>query len=130
MALKTKEIRGMNADDRAKSLRDTRQELMHERGLAAMGGAVKNPGRIRDLRTSIARILTIEHQLGEDGREAPSEAGARHAPKAKAPAKGPAKAAPKAAAKPAAKAKPAAAAPKAAKKEPGKTTAKSGGPKR
>lgn len=113
MALKTKDIRALNAEDRAKTLRETRAELMHQRGLAAMGGAVKNPGQIRDLRTTIARILTIEHQLGEDrpgaikgvaktvprgGRPAPAKA-------AKAPAKAAAKPAPKPATKAAPKTK-------------------------
>jgi large subunit ribosomal protein L29 len=67
MAAKPKDVRGMSPEDRAKLLTDTRAELMHERGLAAMGGSVKNPGKIRDLRTTIARILTVERELGERG---------------------------------------------------------------
>jgi ribosomal protein L29 len=35
---------------------------MHERGVAAMGGAPPNPGKIRALRKNIARILTIAHE--------------------------------------------------------------------
>lgn len=120
MALKTKDIRSMNAPDRVKALVDARSELMHQRGLAAMGGAVKNPGQIRDLRTTIARILTIEHQISTEGpkpgktRASPAPKQAKKpAPKAKAPAKAPQKAA-----KPA---KPAKAAPKQAKAAPKKT---------
>ncbi|MBI4394526.1 MAG: 50S ribosomal protein L29 [Euryarchaeota archaeon] len=59
-AIKT--LRELNKDDRAKALNEARDELMHERGLAAMGGAVKNPGKIRELRRTIARILTLNTQ--------------------------------------------------------------------
>ena len=65
--LRTKEIREMDAEGRAKKLRTLREELMHERGVAAMGGAPPNPGKIRALRKNIARILTIsaeEERLG------------------------------------------------------------------
>jgi large subunit ribosomal protein L29 len=64
--LRTKEIRAMDADTIAKKLTELRDELMHERGIAAMGGAPPNPGKIRALRKNIARILTImseEHKL-------------------------------------------------------------------
>src|SRR5256712_7095708 len=54
-----KEIRAMDAETIAKKLTELRDELMHERGVAAMGGAPPNPGKIRALRKNIARILTI-----------------------------------------------------------------------
>jgi large subunit ribosomal protein L29 len=60
--LRTKEIRAMSVEDRTKTLRELRDELMHERGTAAMGGAPRNPGRIRGLRTNIARILTVQRE--------------------------------------------------------------------
>ena len=41
--LRTKEIRAMSVDDQAKRLRELRDELMHERGTAAMGGAPSEP---------------------------------------------------------------------------------------
>ncbi len=59
--MKTREIRDLPAGERVAKLKDARQELMHERGVAAMGGAVRNPGKIRALRTTIARILTVEN---------------------------------------------------------------------
>lgn len=58
--MKMREIRTLSPEERATQLRDARQELMHERGVAAMGGAVRNPGKIRQLRTTIARILTAQ----------------------------------------------------------------------
>ncbi len=60
--LRVKEIKAMSADDRQTRLRELRDELMHERGTAAMGGAPANPGRIRALRTNIARILTVQRE--------------------------------------------------------------------
>ncbi|MGE4274675.1 MAG: 50S ribosomal protein L29 [Candidatus Methanomethylophilaceae archaeon] len=64
--LKTSEIREMNAVERNAKLKEIRNDLMHERGAAAMGGAPANPGLIRALRTNIARILTV--QLEEEKR--------------------------------------------------------------
>ena len=63
--LKVKEIREMDRDERLKKLEELRDELMHERGVAAMGGAPTSPGKIRQLRISIARILTIMSQEAE-----------------------------------------------------------------
>lgn len=66
--LRTKEIRAMDAAARAKKLRELRDELMHERGVAAMGGAPPNPGKIRALRKNIARLHTIEAEEATSGR--------------------------------------------------------------
>jgi len=52
----------MSASDRTAKLKETRDALMNARGVAAMGGAPRNPGEIRQLRTTIARILTIENE--------------------------------------------------------------------
>jgi len=60
--IKVKDIREMSPGDRKKKLEELRDELMHERGVAAMGGAPTSPGKIRQLRISIARILTLENQ--------------------------------------------------------------------
>ena len=65
MSLKMKEIRAMSADERNQKLNELRDELMHERGVSAMGGAPANPGAIRSLRTDIARILTVQKE-GEE----------------------------------------------------------------
>jgi len=60
--LRTKEIRTMDAEARVEKLKELRSELMHERGVAAMGGAPHSPGKIRALRKNIARILTINRE--------------------------------------------------------------------
>ena len=57
--LKTKDIRAMAPEERESRLKELRGDLMHERGVAAMGGAPKNPGKIQAIRRNISRMLTI-----------------------------------------------------------------------
>ncbi len=64
--LKTHELREMTHEMRDKRLRELRDELMHERGIGAMGGAPASPGKIRALRKNIARILTIQKEVQKD----------------------------------------------------------------
>jgi large subunit ribosomal protein L29 len=57
--LKTKDIRAITPEERESRLKELRGDLMHERGVAAMGGAPRNPGKIQAIRRNIARVLTI-----------------------------------------------------------------------
>jgi len=61
--LKLSEIRDMTPELRAEKLREIQDELMHERGIGAMGGAPASPGKIRALRKNIARIMTIQREF-------------------------------------------------------------------
>lgn len=63
--VRLKEVRAMSAEDRQKLLDQLRNELMYERGIAAMGGAPANPGKIKALRRSIARVLTVMREEGK-----------------------------------------------------------------
>ncbi|MCQ2085849.1 MAG: 50S ribosomal protein L29 [archaeon] len=65
MALKIPEIKEMTAEERNQKLKKLHDELMKERGNSASGGAPTSPGVIRALRTSIARILTIQREEEE-----------------------------------------------------------------
>ena len=65
MVLKAKEIRDFTPEERKEKLRELKEELLHERGVAAMGGSPPSPGKIRQLRMTIARILTIMQEKGE-----------------------------------------------------------------
>jgi large subunit ribosomal protein L29 len=65
MVLRAKEIREFTTEERSDKLAELKRELMHERGVAAMGGSPPSPGKIRQLRTSIARLLTIMREEGE-----------------------------------------------------------------
>lgn len=62
MVLTAAEVRAMTREDQDAKLKDLREQLMHERGVAAMGGSSPSPGKIRQLRREIARILTIIRQ--------------------------------------------------------------------
>jgi large subunit ribosomal protein L29 len=63
--LRTSEIRDMSVGERNQKLKELRDELMHERGVSAMGGAPSSPGAIRALRSNIARILTVQKEEEE-----------------------------------------------------------------
>ncbi len=65
MKLKAKEIREFTLEERREKLDELKSELMHERGVAAMGGSPPSPGKIRQLRMNIAKILTIMQEEGE-----------------------------------------------------------------
>ena len=61
--LRSTEIRKMKASDREKRLGELRTELLNHRAKVASGGALETPGRIRAIKRTIARILTIEREL-------------------------------------------------------------------
>ena len=65
MVLKAKEIREFTPEERREKLEELKRELMHERGVAAMGGSPASPGKIRQIRTSIAKLLTVMREEGE-----------------------------------------------------------------
>jgi len=65
MSFNTKEIRDLTPEERQDKLKELKDELMHERGVAAMGGSPPSPGKIRQIRMSIARLLTIMREEGE-----------------------------------------------------------------
>lgn len=65
MVLTAKEIRDFTSEERAEKLQELKEELMHERGVSAMGGSPPSPGKIRQLRMAIARTLTIMQEEGE-----------------------------------------------------------------
>jgi large subunit ribosomal protein L29 len=65
MKLKAKEIREFTPEERREKLDELKSELMHERGVAAMGGSPPSPGKIRQLRINISTILTIMQEEGE-----------------------------------------------------------------
>ena len=60
--MRLKEINGLSPEERAKKLSELRAELSRLRTMISAGGAVENPARIRELRKTIAQILTIENE--------------------------------------------------------------------
>jgi large subunit ribosomal protein L29 len=57
--LRASEIRDMGMEDLKEKLEELRMELLRERSKATAVGVPENPGRVRELRRTIARILTI-----------------------------------------------------------------------
>ncbi len=60
--MRVKEIRDVSSKERTKKLNDLRTELLRLKTMTKAGGTVENPARIRQLRKTIAQILTIEHE--------------------------------------------------------------------
>lgn len=57
--LRSKEIRTMEPSARLKKLMELRAEYMENKAKIATGGAVESPGRVKALRRTIARLVTI-----------------------------------------------------------------------
>lgn len=60
--LRVKEIRDMSSEERMKRLSELRTELLRSKTMIKAGGTIENPARMKELRKTIARIMTIEHQ--------------------------------------------------------------------
>ena len=61
--LRLNEIVNMSSEDRAKKLSELRTELARMKTMIHAGGAVENSTRVRELRKTIAQILTIENEV-------------------------------------------------------------------
>lgn len=60
--LRLKDIREMPLKERKKKIAELRVELVRLKTMVAAGGTVDNPARIREIRKTIAQILTIENE--------------------------------------------------------------------
>ncbi|MEM1550319.1 MAG: 50S ribosomal protein L29 [Candidatus Bathyarchaeia archaeon] len=60
--LRVKEIRNMSRDEREKKLAELYTELARLRTIVKAGGAIDKPARIREIKKTIARILTINNE--------------------------------------------------------------------
>lgn len=60
--LRKKDIRDMSFEDRRKKVVELRTELVRLKTMVKAGGAIDNPSRIRELRKTIARLLTIDNE--------------------------------------------------------------------
>jgi len=58
--LRLKDIRDMSSDKRAEKVTEFRTELARLKTMVAAGGSIDNPAKIRSLRKTIARLLTVE----------------------------------------------------------------------
>jgi len=67
--LKTKEIRKLSTKELDKRLRELRLELAKERGNISIGSTVSSPGRTREIKRTIARILTVKAETNSKQEE-------------------------------------------------------------
>ncbi len=63
--LRVDEVRNMNPTERQEELDKLKLELIRERAISSAGGAPENPGRIREIRRTIARIKTLQTEIKE-----------------------------------------------------------------
>lgn len=56
---KIEELRNMSEDEIDDEMKSLISELIRERGLVTAGGAPEKPGRIKEIRRTIARIQTV-----------------------------------------------------------------------
>jgi len=61
----------MPVEERRKKLDEIRTELVRLKTTVASGGTIENPGRIKELRKTLARMLTIQKEAATVAREVP-----------------------------------------------------------
>lgn len=77
--LRLKEIANMPSEDRAKKIRELKAELSRLRTMINAGGAIENPSQVRDIRKTIARLLTIENEYAKGIRKTDAKVDAKKA---------------------------------------------------
>jgi len=68
--LHPEELRDMTPAEREAELEGLETELLNEKAAIAAGGAPEDPGRVSELRKTIARIKTIQREEGDLSDEA------------------------------------------------------------
>ena len=61
---RVQEIRDMSVEQREKRLSELRTDLSKQKTMINAGGSIENPGQIKFLRKTIARILTVMREEG------------------------------------------------------------------
>jgi len=64
-----KQLKDLKKEDLDKRLSELKLELLKEQGNVKMGRPIKNPGKIKQIRRNIARILTIGQQRKKEGKK-------------------------------------------------------------
>ena len=63
--LYTDEIRDMTAAERQVELEELETELLNSKAQRASGGMPESPGRVKEMKKTIARIKTIQQEEGD-----------------------------------------------------------------
>jgi large subunit ribosomal protein L29 len=61
--LRKREIKQMLPEERTKKISELRAELTTIRTQVKSGGTVENPSRVRELRRTVARLLTAQNAM-------------------------------------------------------------------
>jgi large subunit ribosomal protein L29 len=64
-----KQLRELKKEDLGKRLSELKLELLKEQGNVRMGRSIKNPGKIKQIRRNIARILTMKQEKRKEGKK-------------------------------------------------------------
>jgi len=62
VVVRASEVRALDEKGIEEKLAQVKRELHEEIGLIARGGRATNPGRIKELKRTVARMLTIAHE--------------------------------------------------------------------
>lgn len=63
--LTAEEARDMDAGELKEQLADLQKELVEERGQIEVGGFADNPGRMKEMKKTIARIKTVLNERNQ-----------------------------------------------------------------
>jgi large subunit ribosomal protein L29 len=62
--LKSRDARKLSREDLEKKANELKLEVAKEKANIAIGAPVSSPGKMRDMKRTIARILTIKREKG------------------------------------------------------------------
>jgi len=62
--MKAKELKAMNEIDMENKMIELKKELMKINSQIAIGTIPKSPGKVREIKKTIAKISTIKHEKG------------------------------------------------------------------
>lgn len=71
--LKPKDLRKMSEKDMRKKLTELQLELSKERASINIGATVSSPGKLREIRKTIARIKTMQNKSNLGGKSVKNE---------------------------------------------------------
>jgi large subunit ribosomal protein L29 len=65
--MRMEEIRDMSPEEMDEKIQELKSELLRERTMIASGGVPENPGNIKEIKRTIARLLTVKaEKAGEN----------------------------------------------------------------
>ncbi len=67
--MRPKELRIMNESDLNNKIEELKKELMKVNSQIAIGTLPKSPGKVKEIKKTIARILTIKNQKRQGGTQ-------------------------------------------------------------